>query len=77
MLIQNRGGVRVELTDDGLLLINGKHPDIADLGGGWFRASIIFCRVKRPKKASSCRKRKLALMAATKRYRFSTNFKRE
>lgn len=78
MKIVNKAGVSIEIDDKLGLLINGKPPEsVVALGGGWFRASSIFCRVKQPRKVSGQRKRKQALMAAVKRYRFSFNFKQE
>jgi hypothetical protein len=78
MKITNKAGMRIEVCEERGLLINGKTPGkIETLGNGWFKASSIFCRVKRPKKVQGQRKRKLALMAATKRFRFSFNFKRD
>ena len=78
MKIVNKAGVSVEVDDVLGLLINGKPPEqVVALGDDWYRASSIFCRIKRPKKVSGQRKRKQALMAAVKRYRFSFNFQRE
>ena len=78
MKITNRAGVSVEVDGERGLLINGKPPEtVVALGDNWYRASSIFCRIKRPKKVSGQRKRKKALMAAVKRYRFSFNFQRE
>ena len=78
MKIVNKAGVSVEVDEVLGLLINGKPPEqVVDLGGDWYRASSIFCRINRPSKVSGQRKRKQALMAAVKRYRFSFNFKQE
>jgi hypothetical protein len=79
MRIPNNAGLVVEVDDvTGALLINGKPPEqVVEIGEGWLRASSVFCRGKHPKKVQGCRKRKKALMAAIKRYRFSFNFKQE
>ena len=77
MKIVNKAGVTIEIGEQGLLL-NGKPPSsLVELGDNWWKASCVFCRVKRAKKASSQRKRKKALMVATKKYRFSFNFQQE
>jgi hypothetical protein len=71
-------GYSLEVCEERGLLINGRPPgEVKALGGGWFKASSVFCRLKHPKKVQGQRKRKLALMAATKRFRFSFNFKRD
>ena len=78
MKIVNKSGLSIEVNEERGLLVNGKPPEVVvSLGGNWYRASSIFCRIKRPKKVGGQRKRKLALMSATKRYKFSFNFKRE
>lgn len=76
MLIHSRAGNTVEVDEGGVLLINGRLPElVTELDGGWLRASSIFLRIKRPKKVGSCRKRKKALAAAVKRFRFSFKYK--
>lgn len=78
MKITNKAGVSIKVDEERGLLINGKPPEtVVALGDNWYRASSIYCRGKRPKKVSGQRKRKKALMAAVKRYRFSFNFKQE
>lgn len=76
MKLMSRVGMVVEVDAERGLLVNGRPPDSLDaLGDGWFRASRIFCRVVRPKRASSQRKRKKALTAATRKFKFSFNFR--
>lgn len=78
MKLTNKAGVSVEVDGVKGLLINGKPPEVVTaLGDSWYRASSIFCRGKRPRKVLGQRKRKKALMAAIKRYRFSFNFQQE
>jgi len=79
MKITSNAGVSIEVDAELGLLLNGKPPhSIVPLGDNWYRATTVaFCRIKRPAKANGIRKRKKALMAAVKRYRFSFNFKRD
>ena len=77
MKIINKAGISIEVDAVKGLLMNGRPPSkVEALGDSWFKASTIFCRVKHPNKVSGMRKRKKALMSATKRYSFSFNFKR-
>ena len=78
MKIVNKAGISIEVDDERGLLLNGKSPtSVVDIGGGWYRASCVFCRVKHAKRASGARGRKKVLMLATKKYKFSFNFKQE
>ena len=78
MKIVTKSGVSVVIDDERGLLLNGKPPTgMEELGGGWWKASCVFARVVRAKKASGMRRRKKALMSSIKRYRFSFKFQRE
>lgn len=75
MKFYTQQGISIEVAE-GVLLVNGKPPHLTDLGSGFWKASTTFRRVKRPDKSGSCRKRKKALMAATKKFSFSFSFQK-
>lgn len=69
-------GMKLGFMADQSYTVNDRPATVKQIGD-IVEVSYVFFRAKRPKRTSGARKRRLALKAATKKYRFSIKLRRE